>query len=122
MRSGVAAPLSLIETGSGLGLFMRRQLGRAGGLALLGGVAFALAALGTWNVADPSFSHATDAPVTNAMGYPGAIFSDLAMQFFGLSGCRKRCCLQRTLPVIHPIDECEQHGFHVGSEVFGAAL
>ncbi|MEZ5802496.1 MAG: DNA translocase FtsK [Rhizobiaceae bacterium] len=85
MRSGVAAPLSLIETGSGLGLFMRRQLGRAGGLALLGGVAFALAALGTWNVADPSFSHATDAPVTNAMGYPGAIFSDMAMQFFGLS-------------------------------------
>ncbi len=85
MRSGVAAPLSLIETGSGLGLFLRRQLGRSGGLALLGGVAFALAALGTWNVADPSFSHATDAPVTNAMGYPGAVFADLAMQFFGLS-------------------------------------
>ena len=48
-------------------------------------VAFALAALGTWNVDDPSFSHATDNLVTNAMGYPGAVFSDLAMQFFGLS-------------------------------------
>src|SRR5690606_13766153 len=48
-------------------------------------VAFALASLGTWSVADPSFSHATGASVSNAMGYPGAVFSDLAMQFFGLS-------------------------------------
>ena len=54
-------------------------------MALLAGVAFTLAALGTWNVDDPSFSHATDNPVTNAMGYPGAVVSDLAMQFFGLS-------------------------------------
>ncbi|MEZ5784129.1 MAG: DNA translocase FtsK [Rhizobiaceae bacterium] len=85
MRSGMAAPLSMIESGSGFGLFLRRQLGRAAGVGLLCGVAFALAALGTWNVADPSFSHATDTPVTNAMGFPGAVFSDLAMQFFGLS-------------------------------------
>jgi S-DNA-T family DNA segregation ATPase FtsK/SpoIIIE len=85
MRSGVTAPLSLIEPSSGFAPFLRRQLGRTSGLALLAGVAFALASLGTWNVADPSFSHATDAPVTNAMGYPGAVFSDLAMQFFGLS-------------------------------------
>ena len=85
MRSGVSAPLALTDTGHGIQAFVRRQAGRVSGIGLFAGVAFALASLGTWNVADPSFSHATDSPVTNAMGYPGAVFSDLAMQFFGLS-------------------------------------
>ena len=83
MRSGLSIPLA--DDDRGLRAFARRQASRAAGLALLAGVAFALASLGTWNVADPSFSHATDNPVTNAMGYAGAVFSDLAMQFFGLS-------------------------------------
>ncbi|GAA2827229.1 DNA translocase FtsK [Aminobacter aminovorans] len=85
MRSGVSSPLALTETGQGIQAFARRQAGRAAGLGLFAFVAFGLAALGTWNVADPSFSHATDNPVTNAMGYPGAVFADLAMQFFGLA-------------------------------------
>jgi S-DNA-T family DNA segregation ATPase FtsK/SpoIIIE len=85
MRSGASAPLALTDTGQGIQAFARRQAGRAMGLALFAGVAFGLASLGTWNVADPSFSHATDNPVTNAMGYPGAVVSDLLMQFYGLS-------------------------------------
>ena len=85
MRSGASAPLTLADTGLGFQAFLRRQAGRAAGLGLLAGVAFALASLGTWSVADPSFSHATDGPVTNAMGYAGAVFADIAMQFFGLS-------------------------------------
>lgn len=85
MRSELSAPLSLTGQGRGLQAFARRQIWRATGLALFGFVGFALAALGTWNVADPSFSHATANPVTNAMGYPGAVFSDIAMQFYGLS-------------------------------------
>ena len=85
MRSGATAPLALTDTGQGIQAFARRQAGRAVGLALFAGVAFGLASLGTWNVADPSFSHATDNPVTNAMGYAGAVFSDLVMQFYGLS-------------------------------------
>ena len=85
MRSELSAPLSLTGQGRGLHAFARRQIWRAAGLALFGFVAFALAALGTWNVADPSFSHATANPVTNAMGYAGAVFADLAMQFFGLA-------------------------------------
>ena len=85
MRSGAAAPLALTDTENGLGPFLRRQVGRLIGLGIFGAVAFALASLGTWNVADPSLSHATDNPVTNAMGFPGAAFSDLAMQFYGLS-------------------------------------
>ncbi|EHK58444.1 DNA translocase FtsK [Allomesorhizobium alhagi] len=83
MRS--ATQFALTDTGHGFQAFARRQVGRAVGLALFAFVAFGLASLGTWNVADPSFSHATANPVTNAMGYPGAVFSDLAMQFYGLS-------------------------------------
>ena len=83
MRSGLSIPLA--DDDRGLRSFARRQASRAAGLALLASVAFTLAALGTWNVDDPSFSHATDNLVTNAMGYPGAVVSDLAMQFFGLS-------------------------------------
>ena len=86
MRSGLSAPLHLADDDDrGLRSFARRQAGRAAGLALLAGVAFTLAALGTWNVDDPSFSHATDSPVTNAMGYPGAVVSDICLQFFGLA-------------------------------------
>jgi DNA segregation ATPase FtsK/SpoIIIE, S-DNA-T family len=85
MRSGTMAPMALSDTEFGLRGFVRRQMMRLGGVALLGASAASLAALGTWNVADPSFSHATDAPVTNAIGYPGAVFADLAMQFFGLA-------------------------------------
>ncbi len=85
MRSGVSAPLALADNGFGIQAFFRRQAGRVAGVALFAGVAFALASLGTWSVVDPSFSHATNEPVTNAMGYPGAVFSDIAMQFLGLS-------------------------------------
>ncbi|MFC5384902.1 DNA translocase FtsK 4TM domain-containing protein [Aquamicrobium segne] len=86
MRSGAPAHLALEETAyGGLQAFMRRQAGRLTGLLLLALVVFCIASLATWNVADPSFSHATDNSVTNAMGYAGAVFSDLAMQFFGLS-------------------------------------
>lgn len=63
----------------------RRQINILLGLALLCLCAMAVGALATWNVADPSLSHATDNPITNALGYPGAVFSDLAMQFFGLA-------------------------------------
>ena len=41
-------------------------------------------ALATWSVQDPSLSHATDAPVHNLLGMPGAIAADLMMQLFGL--------------------------------------
>ena len=85
MRSGVSAPFALVDNGLGIRGFLKRQAGRVAGIGLFAGVAFALASLGTWSVVDPSFSHATNDPATNAMGYPGAVFSDLAMQFLGLS-------------------------------------
>ncbi|MDS1136772.1 DNA translocase FtsK [Nitratireductor indicus] len=85
MSSGSSVFPAMGDNAYGLQGFLRRQAARFGGLALLAFVAFAIASLATWNVADPSFSHATDNPVTNAMGYPGAVFSDLAMQFYGLA-------------------------------------
>ncbi|WP_315926198.1 DNA translocase FtsK [Mesorhizobium sp. SP-1A] len=84
MRSGASAP-PVLGIGQGIQVFARRQVGRMTGAALFAGTVFAVASLATWNVADPSFSHATANPVTNAMGYPGAVFSDLAMQFYGLA-------------------------------------
>ncbi|TPN47808.1 DNA translocase FtsK, partial [Mesorhizobium sp. B1-1-9] len=85
MRSGASAPLAMADTGHGIQAFARRQVGRLVGVGLFLTVAFGIASLATWNVADPSFSHATNNIVTNAMGYAGAVFSDLAMQFFGLA-------------------------------------
>src|SRR5690606_9039973 len=84
MRSGATTQLAMSDGGYGFRGFVHRQVSRAAGLAVLAFVAFCLGSLATWNVADPSFSHATDNPVTNAMGYPGAVVSDLLMQFFGL--------------------------------------
>ncbi|TIR57301.1 MAG: DNA translocase FtsK [Mesorhizobium sp.] len=85
MRSGASAPLALTDTGHGIQAFARRQVGRLVGAGMFVFTAFGVASLATWNVADPSFSHATNNLVTNAMGYAGAVFSDLAMQFFGLA-------------------------------------
>lgn len=62
-----------------------RQFGFVFGLALVVFAIFCVISLATWNAADPSFSHATDAPVSNAMGFAGAAVSDLLMQFFGLA-------------------------------------
>lgn len=56
-----------------------------GGVALLGLSVYLAAALGTWNVADPSLNQASDAAVTNLAGPSGAIIADLCMQLFGLA-------------------------------------
>src|ERR1700722_12485250 len=58
-----------------------RELTGLGLLALAGGAA---AALVTWSVQDPSFSHATSRPIHNIAGYTGAIGADLLMQILGL--------------------------------------
>ncbi len=62
-----------------------RQIRMLGGVLLLCGIGLAAAALCTWNVTDPSFSNANGAVPTNVLGFAGAAFADLAMQFFGLA-------------------------------------
>ena len=84
MRSELSATFGLERSPGNLRGFLKRQLLRLLGLSVLIGTIFAAAGLATWNIADPSFSHATGNIVTNAVGYPGAVFADIAMQFFGL--------------------------------------
>jgi S-DNA-T family DNA segregation ATPase FtsK/SpoIIIE len=67
-----------------LGGMLRRRLREVGGIALLSLAMMAALALATWSVQDPSLSHATDAPVRNLLGHPGAITADLLMQLLGL--------------------------------------
>src|SRR5262249_40147586 len=38
-----------------------------------------------WSVQDPSLSHATNAPVRNILGVPGATVADLLTQLFGVA-------------------------------------
>src|SRR5215813_2383309 len=64
---------------------VRRRLSELAGLALIALALLGAVALGTWSVQDPSLSHAVQKPVHNLLGYPGAIFSDLAMQLLGLA-------------------------------------
>ena len=64
---------------------VRRRLSELAGLALITCALLGVIALATWSVQDPSLSHATQTPIKNLLGFPGAIFSDLAMQLLGLS-------------------------------------
>ncbi|MBV1697644.1 MAG: DNA translocase FtsK 4TM domain-containing protein [Hyphomicrobiales bacterium] len=67
-----------------LGSIVRRRLREVGGIALISFAMLAALALATWSVNDPSLSHATDAPVHNLLGRPGAAAADLLMQLVGL--------------------------------------
>lgn len=62
-----------------------RQLQIVSACLIFIGLVFATFSLATWNVSDPSFSHKTSAVVSNALGFSGAAFSDLMLQFFGLA-------------------------------------
>src|SRR6476660_4306749 len=64
---------------------IRRRLSELAGLALIALALLGALALATWSVQDPSLSHATQKPIHNVLGFPGAIFSDLAMQLLGLA-------------------------------------
>ncbi|WP_295558956.1 DNA translocase FtsK, partial [uncultured Hyphomicrobium sp.] len=60
-------------------------LGRGCGLMLFVALAAIWASMVSWSVADPSLTHATDGPVRNALGAPGAIIADLLLQTLGLA-------------------------------------
>jgi DNA segregation ATPase FtsK/SpoIIIE, S-DNA-T family len=64
---------------------MHRRLRELGGLALIGVALMLALALATWSVQDPSLSHATNTPMRNLLGMPGAITADLLMQLFGIA-------------------------------------
>jgi S-DNA-T family DNA segregation ATPase FtsK/SpoIIIE len=64
---------------------VRRRLRELAGLGLIALAFTGATALATWSVQDPSFSHATNAPVRNMLGIQGAIAADLLMQLLGLA-------------------------------------
>src|SRR5580765_3275907 len=64
---------------------LRRRFSELAGLVLITLALLGAIALATWSVQDPSLSHATQTPIHNLLGFPGAIFSDLAMQLLGLA-------------------------------------
>jgi DNA segregation ATPase FtsK/SpoIIIE, S-DNA-T family len=63
---------------------LARRLRELTGVGLIALSGVAAAALTTWSVQDPSFSHATSRAIRNVVGYPGAIGADLLMQILGL--------------------------------------
>src|SRR3984885_15458333 len=67
-----------------LGVALRRRFREVMGIALISVAMMAGLSLASWSVQDPSLSHATDAPVHNLLGVPGAIAADLMMQLLGL--------------------------------------
>ncbi len=64
---------------------LRRRLREIGGLALILLAGATAVALATWSVKDPSLSHATNAPIRNTLGMPGAVVADLLMQTLGVA-------------------------------------
>ncbi len=63
--------------------YIKRRLSEAGGLALIFIGGLLLAALVTFNAADPSLNHATAAIPANVLGVPGSYFADLMISGFG---------------------------------------
>src|SRR5712691_1323154 len=69
----------------GLREALRRRMRELGGLALIVLTMLLAVALASWSVQDPSLSHATNTPVRNLLGTPGAIVADLMMQLLGVA-------------------------------------
>ncbi|MGJ3263549.1 MAG: DNA translocase FtsK 4TM domain-containing protein [Salinarimonas sp.] len=78
------APSPADELKDALRAFLRRRLAETTGLVLLAAALALAVALATWSVEDPSLNHATDGPVRNLLGFPGAVAADLVMQLVGL--------------------------------------
>src|SRR5215813_7607967 len=64
---------------------IRQRISECGGVGLIALSLVMVVALATWSVQDPSLSHATDGPIRNLLGTPGAIGADLLMQLVGLA-------------------------------------
>ncbi|HZH10933.1 MAG TPA: DNA translocase FtsK 4TM domain-containing protein, partial [Microvirga sp.] len=69
---------------SALRAFIARRTQELTGLCLVAVAGAVAVALATWSVDDPSLNNATDLPVHNMLGWPGAIVADLLMQILGL--------------------------------------
>jgi S-DNA-T family DNA segregation ATPase FtsK/SpoIIIE len=69
----------------GTGAFVQRRAQETIGLALAVAALLMLLALIAYSPGDPSLNTATDGPVRNLLGRPGAHLADIALQTFGLA-------------------------------------
>src|SRR5262249_49091644 len=70
---------------SGTRVFLRRRVSEIVGLSLLFLALVYLTALLSASGSDPSFNLASDGPVHNLLGVPGAYAADLMLQSLGLA-------------------------------------
>ncbi|WP_350335721.1 FtsK/SpoIIIE family DNA translocase [Coralliovum pocilloporae] len=85
MRSSKQIAEPSFESADPLRRALVRNAAGAAGLLIIGLAAALAASLATWSISDESLSNATSAPISNALGYPGAVIADLMMQLFGLA-------------------------------------
>ena len=64
---------------------LRRRVSELGGMVIVAVAAALLAALLTFNAADPSVNSATSTAATNLLGTPGAVIADLLLQLLGIA-------------------------------------
>lgn len=90
--------------------FITRRLAEAAGVVIAALALANLLALASWSALDPSLNFATDRPVQNWLGKPGAIVADLLIQTVGLASIGMllvflawgwQLTTQRTLQRIH---------------------
>ena len=80
--SPVFSPLSVLQgSGFGFGRLLTRLFWSLIFLVCVSG----LVSLATWRVTDPSLNFARSGDIYNWLGYAGASFADISMQFFGLA-------------------------------------
>ncbi len=84
MRLSRSRQAEFDEVSGHLKLFFGRRLSEIIGIGLIV-IAICIAlALVSWSVQDPSFNQAVNRPVSNLLGRPGAMLSDVMVQLFGL--------------------------------------
>jgi len=71
---------------AGTATFVRRRLVEASGIALMALAGAGVAAVLTFESADPSLNNAAAGPIQNALGLPGAYAADILVQTFGAAG------------------------------------
>ena len=77
--------LGIQESDGKVANYVRRNIRGGIGILLILIAATYAASLATWSVEDPSLSHATDSSVRNALGFYGAVISDLTIQLIGVA-------------------------------------
>ncbi len=83
MRAGTYSPTELLSDNARD--FLARRVAEIAGVLLIGATGGLSLALASWSIADPSWTHASNGPVRNLLGPPGAIAADLVMQLFGIA-------------------------------------